>query len=373
MSRPTRRALLTTGVAAGLSMPALARSADAQTAKAGDAPTTVSWTLHRPFARSRDAISDALADMATSVATLTNGAFKITIAEADEAEQPQLLADVGAGKADAVLVEPARAFGENTVGHLLGGVPFGLNARLHRAWLIDRRGLQLINAALGADGLLALPCGALGAHMGGWFRQEVTSAAGFKDRKIAIDGLGAAVLQRLGAKPVTLGPDAARRALQTGEIDGVVWGTPYDDESLRLYQNASVLHYPGWWNGAGQLALMVGAKKHAALADPFKLALSLATAEADRAILARYDAQNPSAVRRAVASGVDLQPYNEAMLDTAFTAAEAEMTARAEASPQVKELLASLRRMRRDGYLGQQLSETTFDTYMMIQQRKQTL
>ena len=45
------------------------------------------------------------------------------------------------------------------------------------------------------------------------------------------------------------------------------------------------------------------------------------------------------------------------------------MAARASSDGQVKEVLESLKRMRRDGYLAQQLSETTFDTYMMIQQR----
>ncbi|MEO1264620.1 MAG: hypothetical protein AAFV26_02820, partial [Pseudomonadota bacterium] len=245
MSRPTRRNVIGAGAAATVGAVAAAVPTAAPAQSGGKA----AWKLSRAVAGSRDAVAGPLDEMAKDVATLTGDSFKLTISEAAEQDATAVMAQVGKAEIAAALVDPAAAFADAPAAAILGGAPFGLNTRLHAAWLADRRGLALINEVLGQRGLMAIPCGATGAAMGGWFQAEMTGADGFNGLKIAISGLGAGVMRRLGAEPVALAPKDIPAAFAAGQIGAAVWGQPYDDESLRLYQSASVLHYPGWWNG----------------------------------------------------------------------------------------------------------------------------
>ena len=89
--------------------------------------------------------------------------------------------------------------------------------------------------------------------------------------------------------------------------------------------------------------------------------------------MARYDIVNPAALKRLVAAGTQLRPFPESVLDACFKAANevyADITGKNE---DFKKTYESMKALRADQYLWFQLSENTFDTYMMIQQRKKTL
>lgn len=327
------------------------------------------------FDARRDAISAPQSAMAETLATITAGGLKLKVQPTAPAAPgaTALYEAVRKGDIDVVHLQPGDLFAVDPVFALLDGVPFGLNARMHRAWLTEDGGLARINAALAGRGVVAIPAGAMGAQMGGWFRAEITTAETLKSATIACSGLTARVFEALGAQTRSLAPETITSALRAGEITGAVWGLPYDDENYRLYQAAQVLHYPGWWNGSGQMAMLVNLKRYEALSDAHRAALEAAAAVADRQITARYDVQNPAAVKRAVASGARLQPYTEELLDACFAASNATLADIAKASPQFKDILESMTGLRAETYLWFQLAENTFDTYLMIQQRKQAL
>ncbi|MEO1709843.1 MAG: ABC transporter substrate-binding protein [Pseudomonadota bacterium] len=361
-----RRVLVGATVSAGAAAATIAAPSTASAA-------ATQWSWASPFDRSRDAIRLPVETMLKNLAALTDGAFKLGDPDQSTPDPSALFQSVASGKYDAAHMATDTLLEASPVFALAAGTPFGLNARMHTAWLQDARGLQLINTALAAKGVVLIPAGQTGASMGGWFRRDLTDVAQLKDLKIAIGGLGARIFEALGAKPQSVGRDDLGRALRNGDLDGAIYGLPYDDENLRLYQSAQALHYPGWWNGAGQLFLVVNKAKYDALSPEHRTALDSAAAIADRDILARYDAQNPTALKRAVASGARLQPLTEAFLDTCFKASSETLTAIATEDAAFKEIHDSLVRFRRDAYLWSQLSENTFDTYMMIQQRKQAL
>jgi len=324
------------------------------------------------FAANRDAIGLPMQEFAATVETLTGGTFTLALAASTQ-PGADIVSEVAKGDRFAGHVRGDAGVAFDPVFGLAAGAPFGLNARLHAAWLYDRGGLGLLNAALAEKGVVLFPAGRTGAQMGGWFREKLRGADGFADTTIAIDGLGTRVLAELGAETVSIKPEAISANLVGGTIDGAVWGGPYDDETLRLYQAAQVLHYPGWWNGAGQLFLVVNKSEYDSLSQSHKAAIGAAAAQADRAVMARYDSQNPAALRRAVASGAQLQPFDEALLDACFAASQNVLTGLGEADSRFKDIWDSMMGMRRDGYLWSQVAESTFDTYLMIQQRKQGL
>src|SRR5215467_13294389 len=87
----------------------------------------------------------------------------------------------------------------------------------------------------------------------------------------------------------------------------------------------------------------------------------------------RYDALNPAALKKILASGTQLRPFSESIMDACFKAANevyAEISAKNE---EFKKLWESVKAFRADKYLWQQLADNTYDTYMMIQQRKKLL
>ncbi|MEO0729257.1 MAG: hypothetical protein AAFY64_02620 [Pseudomonadota bacterium] len=346
--------------AAGLSAPALAQ-------QAGRA-----LSLATAFGPQRDAIHRPLVQFAEDVRTLTAEQLKLAEPTNVQASGPAIKA-VMEGTLDFAIAEGAAAIDTSPVFALAGGAPFGLNTRLHSAWLYESGGLGLLNAALAEFGVVAIPIAATGAQMGGWFRDEIKTADELKDKPIAISGLGARVFEKLGAKPTPIDSGEIGDALRSGTIAGAVYGLPYDDEALRLYQAAEFLMYPGWWNGAGQIYLFANKARFEKLSDAERSAIELAAANCNRAVLARYDVQNATALKRAVASGTRLLPMSEAFLDQCFAASNETLAEIGAKDSKFKEVHESMLRVRRDGYLWFQLSENTFDTYLMIQQRKQKL
>ena len=74
-----------------------------------------------------------------------------------------------------------------------------------------------------------------------------------------------------------------------------------------------------------------------------------------------------------VAGGTQLRPFSEATMDVCYRAAQqsyAEISAKNE---EFRKIWDSLKAFRLDQYLWLQLADSTFDNYMIGQQRKHTL
>jgi TRAP-type mannitol/chloroaromatic compound transport system substrate-binding protein len=89
--------------------------------------------------------------------------------------------------------------------------------------------------------------------------------------------------------------------------------------------------------------------------------------------MAKYDQVNPAALKRLVGGGAKLRPFPVDVLEASFNAAKetyAEISAKNAAFKKVHDVMMAFRA---DQYLWFQLSEYTFDTFMMGQQRKKAL
>jgi len=86
-------------------------------------------------------------------------------------------------------------------------------------------------------------------------------------------------------------------------------------------------------------------------------------------MMARYDSLNPAALKKLVAEGTQLRPYSREILEACFDAATKVYGEISAENPQFKKLHDSYMGYRGDGYLWFQLSEYSFDTFMMLQQR----
>jgi TRAP-type mannitol/chloroaromatic compound transport system substrate-binding protein len=251
-------------------------------------------------------------------------------------------------------------------------VPFGLNDRMQNSWW-NEGGEALANAFFAKHNLYTLLAGNTGAQMGGWFRKELNTPDDLKGVKMRIAGFAGAVMSKVGVVPQQIAGGDIYPALEKGTIDAAEWVGPYDDEKLGFYKVAKYYYYPGWWEGGAMIHVHVNKQKWDELPKSYQAIMRAAAAEANIYTMGRYDAQNPQALKRVVANGAQLRPFSEAILDVCFKSANEIYADISGKNADFKKIWDSIKAFRSDAYLWLQVAENTYDTYMIIQQRKKTL
>jgi TRAP-type mannitol/chloroaromatic compound transport system substrate-binding protein len=96
---------------------------------------------------------------------------------------------------------------------------------------------------------------------------------------------------------------------------------PYDDEKLGFNKVAQYYYYPGWWEGGPLTTMLINEKQWNGLPKSYQAALQAACAEACVWMPAKYDAQNPAALRRLVGGGTKLRPFPRPVMEACEKAA----------------------------------------------------
>jgi len=353
------------GVAAAstLAAPAIAQSAP-----------EVKWRLTSSFPKSLDTIYGAAETFSKYVAEATDNKFQIQIFPAGEiAPAFEAANEVGKGTVEMCHTASYYFWGKDPTYAFATAVPFGLNSRQQNAWMYHGGGMDLMNEFYATQNLIAFPNGNTGAQMGGWYRKEVNSVADLQGLKFRIGGFGGKVISKLGAVPQQIPGAQIYENLEKGVIDAAEWIGPYDDEKLGFYKVAPFYYYPGWWEGGAMLHNMVNLAKWNELTPTYQSILKSASVAASTDMQAKYDARNPVALKTLVGAGAQLRPFSPEILEACFNAAKETYAEIAGGNAAFKKVHDSMMAYRADAYLWAQISEYTFDTFMMGQQRKKTL
>jgi TRAP-type mannitol/chloroaromatic compound transport system substrate-binding protein len=342
------------GVAAStLAAPAIAQSAD------------IRWRLASSFPKSLDTIFGAAEHMAKRVHDATGGKFQIRVFAAGEIVP-------AFGVVDAVqnnTVEMAHTasyyfIGKDPTFALDTAIPFGLNERQQTAWMYFGGGRELMNEFFKDYNIHAIPCGNTGAQMGGWFRKEIKTVADLQGLKFRVGGFAGQVLSKLGVVPQQIPGGDIYPALEKGTIDAAEWVGPYDDEKLGFNKVAKYYYYPGWWEGGPQLSAYVNTTQWAGLSGENKAILEAACGDAHGWMMAKYDAQNPAALRKLVAGGTLLRPFSKEIMDACLKATNELYEETAASNAKFKKVYESWRRFRDEQLQWFRVTENTFDNYM---------
>ena len=243
-------------------------------------------------------------------------------------------------------------------------MPFGLNSRQYNAWWIHGGGEKLFNDFTRESGVVSLLAGNTGSQMAGWFKKEIKTVADLKGLKFRTGGMGGQVLTKLGVVTQQLPAGEIYSALEKGTIDAAEFTVPADDERLNLQKIAKFYYYPGWNEGGAALSLQINAKAYDALPEAYKVALQVASAEANTWMQARYDALNPAALKRLVQGGAVLRALPPAVMDACFKA-NTELMAEASAkSPAFKRMYEHMVAFQRDQVAWFRVAEGGFDSFM---------
>ncbi|QLH39571.1 MAG: TRAP transporter substrate-binding protein [Defluviicoccus sp.] len=331
----------------------------------------IKWRCASSFPKSLDTIYGAAEIVAERVAASTDGKFQIRVFAGGEIVPGlQVLDAVQAGTVECGHSVSYYYVGKDPTFAFDTAVPFGLNCRAQNAWMYYGGGLELMRAFLKDYNIYQIPAGNTGTQMGGWFRKEITSLDQFNGLKMRIGGLAGQVIAKLGAVPTQIAGSDIYPALEKGTIDATEWIGPYDDEKLGFYKIAKYYYYPGWWEGGPQLTFYVNIDQWESLPKEYQSILEAACAEANVMTMAKYDAQNPPALRRLVAEGVMLRPFSHDILEAAYKAAFELYDEIAAKNEKFKKVYEPWLKFREEVNLWFRVAENTYDNFIYSQQAR---
>jgi len=214
-------------------------------------------------------------------------------------------------------------------------------------------------------GCVAIPAGNTGCQMGGWFRKEIKSVADLKGLKFRIGGMAGLVLAKLGVVPQLIGAPDIYPALEKGTIDAAEWVGPYDDEKLGFNKVAQHYYTPGFWEGGPTLMTLINEKKWNELPKAYQAALIAACGEANVWMPAKYDVQNPEAMRRLIASGTKLHRFPQSVMEASEKAAYDLYDELKAKSPHWARVYPQWKKFRDEQFQWFRVAESTYDNYVL--------
>jgi TRAP-type mannitol/chloroaromatic compound transport system substrate-binding protein len=345
---------------AGLASTAIAAPAIAQSSP------EIRWRLTSSFPKALDTIFGAAEVFSKAVAEATDNRFNIQVFAAGELVPGLQAADaVSNGTVEMCHTASYYYVGKDPTFAFGTAIPFGFNQRMIDAWMFNGGGLELMNNFYKKYNIVAFPAGNTGAQMGGWFRKEIKSVDDLKGLKMRIGGFAGRVVAKVGVVAQQIAGGDIYPALEKGTIDAAEWVGPYDDEKLGFQKVAPYYYYPGWWEGGPMLHNFINIAKWNELPKSYQSIIQSASHVANTIMMSRYDAGNPAALRRLVASGAQLRSFPAPVMDACYAAAGELYNETSAKNPEFKKVLESAIGFRSEQYLWWQVAEYGYDSFMI--------
>ena len=352
---------LGSAVGAALSAPAIAQSAP-----------PIRWRMTSSFTKTLDITYGAAEQFCRYVSELTDGRFVIQQFAAGEVVPGlQALDAVSSGTIEMAYTGLLFYVGKDPTFALGAAVPFMLNPRQQHGWFYHHGGNELLNGFLAKHNVIGFPCGNTGMQWGGWFRKEIKTAADLKGLKMRIAGLAGAVVARVGVVPQQIAPGDIYPALERGAIDAVEYIGPYDDEKLGFNKVAKHYYTPGWQEGGTLFHVVANSEQWASLPATYKKAVEIAAQATTTTMLAHYDAKNPEALLRLVASGTIVSIFPGEVIEAIHAAAQEHYAGLIGSNEAFATIYKSQKEFRDRNYLYHQYADFQYDA-MMLQLRRKT-
>src|ERR1700727_1809768 len=281
-----------------------AASAVAAPAIAQSSPE-IKWRMTSSFPKSLDTIYNGATEFSKYVAEMTDNKFQIQVFGAGEIVPGlQALDATSNGTIEMSHTVSYYYVGKDPTFAIYSAVPFGLNARMQNSWWYQGGGMELGNEFFKKSGVIGFACGNTGTQMGGWFRKEVKTVAEY-------------------------------------------------------------YYYPGFWEGGPMVHAFCNLEKWNSLPKNYQAIIANATANANTWMAARYDMQNPSALKRLVAGGTQLRPFTNEVREACLKATNELWSEISAKNPDFKKSIDAMQAYRSDEYLWWQVAEYTFDSFMI--------
>ncbi|WP_111735835.1 TRAP transporter substrate-binding protein [Roseovarius amoyensis] len=352
-----RRKLLKMGTvgAAALAAPSIA-----------NAEAKVRWRMATSFPKNLGILYETAELFASQVAELTSGEVEIELYGPGElVGATQVLDAVGNDTIELTQTASTYFYGLNPALAFGSTVPFMMTSRQQNAWYYYRGGRELLQDLHAQFNVHTMLSGNTGTQMGGWYRKEIETPDDLKGLKVRVAGLAGEVFAKAGATPQQIPGTDIYPALERGTIDGMEYIGPFDDEKLGIVKVAPYYYYPGWHEGAAMIMTYVNLDRWNGLSAPHQQALETAASTCNLMMQARFDAENPAALERLLASGAQLRAFSPEVLGVLYNATQEVMADLADSNETFAALLKSQQEFRDSSYSYHQLAEFSFDLAML--------
>ena len=188
-------------------------------------------------------------------------------------------------------------------------VPGGLTAQEHNAWIHYGGGQDLWDELYGEFDVKGFLGGNTGVQMGGWFNKEIKSLNDFKGLKMRMPGLGAEVINRMGATAVSLPGGEIMPALQSGAIDATEWVGPWNDLAFGFYKVANNYYGPGFHEPGSHTECIVNKKAFNALPIHLQKIVEHACISENNRMLSEFTYANNVSQVKLIKLGVNIQNF----------------------------------------------------------------
>jgi TRAP-type mannitol/chloroaromatic compound transport system substrate-binding protein len=335
-------------------------------APAVHAQAAVRWRLASSFPKSLPTIFGSAEKFSETVKALSGGKFEVSVHAAGDLMPAFGVVDaLQGGSVEMAQTAPYYFTGKDPIFAFGCAVPFGLTARHMDAWMEHGNGRKLMDEFYAPYNILSMSAGNTGTQMGGWYRKEIKTMADLKGLKMRMGGgLFGETMAKLGVVAQNLPAGEVYQALEKGTLDASEFVGPFDDEKLGFNKVAPFYYYPGWWEGGAELEFFINKKAFEALSPENQAIVRAAGAVAARDMTAKYDAQNPAALRRLVAAGTKLRAFDKSIMDAGYKASMEVFAEHEAKSPEFKKIHQDMRAFQRDQILWSRFSEWRYDSYI---------
>lgn len=213
---------------------------------------------------------------------------------------------------------------------LFGSVPFGPDAPEYIAWYYFGGGKEIYRELYARHNMYALICGVTAPEASGWFKEEIKTVEDFKGKKIRFFGLGARVLNKLGANSQLLAGGDIFPALELGTIDGAEFSMPAVDYDMGFYQVAKNYYFPGWHQQSTMYEVTINLDAWNSLSETQQAQIETTCGDNVRFGIAEGEALQFEAMKKLEVKGVTLRewpPEVLSALEAAWLEVAAEMAA----------------------------------------------
>ncbi len=278
---------------------------------------TVRWKMASTFPGNLNIIGEGGINFTKRLETVSGGNIKVKFFEPGALVPPLEIFDaVSSGAVDAGWSTAGYWAGKIPAVQFFSAVPFGPNASEFLAWYHEGGGKELWEEIYARHNLHPVQCEIISPEASGWFRKEITSIDDIKGLKMRFFGLGAKVMDKLGASTQLLAGGDIYPALELGTIDATEFAMPSIDLDLGFYQIAKHYYFPGWHQPASALELMVNLDKWNALSDSQRAQIEATCTESVVKSLAMAESRQPKALEELQAKGVTLHRWSDEILKT---------------------------------------------------------
>jgi len=255
------------------------------------------WNLQMTWPANAPLLASAPANLAAFVEKTSGGRLTIKVHAAGEiAGAFQALDAVADGAVEMGHGYPAYWAGKLPAINFLSPIPFGITTQEQNAWFRYGGGLELAQKIYSQLGVMFFPCGNTSVQGAGWFNKKLDTMGAFQGLKVRSGGMGAKVLQAVGATPVQMPLGEVPQAMQTGAIDGADFVGPFNDVAFGLHKVSKYYYWPGWMEPCGVLDCFINMAAWEGLPDDLKEIVKGGCEMANSINISEYVAKNAQAM-----------------------------------------------------------------------------